>query len=207
MWVFQPNIRMATSPTPDRHSCPSGDPLRRRLIGRRPPRLIYRTRAFDHPGGGLALCGIHFPSLFNHCRRSVHLAERPATVASKPSAESARGVSPRAAHRTGLEPLDSSGSCHPPKTAVFRRHQRAPPVPRWPIDSGASDPPPSLCPHYRDFITTTGQSAPARRIGTFGLAVSLLVPFPFSIDRQVLKFRALAKMRVTPPSHRTPREQ
>jgi hypothetical protein len=26
--------------------------------------------------------------------------------------ESALGVSPRAAHRTGREPLDSSGSCH-----------------------------------------------------------------------------------------------
>src|SRR5271165_3860896 len=35
-------------------------------------------------------------------------------------AESARGVSPRAAHRSGHEPLDSSGSCHPPKTAAFR---------------------------------------------------------------------------------------
>ena len=34
-------------------------------------------------------------------------------------AESARGIAPRAAHRTGLEPLDSSGSCHPMKTAVL----------------------------------------------------------------------------------------
>ncbi len=34
-------------------------------------------------------------------------------------AESARGISPRAAHRSGLEPLDSSGSCHPMKTAVL----------------------------------------------------------------------------------------
>lgn len=66
------------------------------------------------------------------------------------SAESARGISPRAAHRTGLEPLDSSGSCHPLKTAVFHRHQRTPPVSRWHIDPDASDPPPSLHPHYRD---------------------------------------------------------
>jgi hypothetical protein len=29
------------------------------------------------------------------------------------SAESARGISPRAAHRAGRESLDSSGSCHP----------------------------------------------------------------------------------------------
>jgi len=35
------------------------------------------------------------------------------------NAESARGVSPRAAHRSGRESLDSSGSCHPPKAAAF----------------------------------------------------------------------------------------
>jgi hypothetical protein len=29
------------------------------------------------------------------------------------AAESARGISPRAAHRAGRESLDSSGSCHP----------------------------------------------------------------------------------------------
>jgi hypothetical protein len=36
-------------------------------------------------------------------------------------AESARGIAPRAAHRSGLEPLDSSGSCHPMKAAAFRQ--------------------------------------------------------------------------------------
>src|SRR5208282_3222627 len=46
------------------------------------------------------------------------------------AAESARGVSPRAAHRSGLDTLASSGSCHPLKTAVFRRLQRAPPISR-----------------------------------------------------------------------------
>jgi len=35
------------------------------------------------------------------------------------NAESARGTTPQAAHRSGLEPRDSSGSCHPMKTAVF----------------------------------------------------------------------------------------
>ena len=34
-------------------------------------------------------------------------------------AESARGISPRAAHRSGHEPLDSSGSCHRTKAAAF----------------------------------------------------------------------------------------
>ena len=97
-----------------------------------------------------------------------------------PSAELARGISPRAAHRSVREPLDSYGSCHSPKTAVFRRDLRAPPVSRWPMDPSASDPPPSLHPHYRDFITTTGQSAPVRRIGTFSLVVLPLAPFPLA---------------------------
>jgi hypothetical protein len=123
------------------------------------------------------------------------------------SAESARGISPRAAHRTVREPLDSYGSCHPPKTAVFRRELRAPPVSRWPADRDASDPLPSLHPHYRGFITTTEQSAPVHRIGTFSLADPPLVPFSLRISGQVLKFRAFAQMKVTPPLHRTPREQ
>src|SRR6516164_6637650 len=36
-------------------------------------------------------------------------------------AESARGVSPRAAHRSGLDTLASSGSCHRTKAAASRR--------------------------------------------------------------------------------------
>jgi hypothetical protein len=49
---------------------------------------------------------------------------------SHPEAESPRGVSPRGAHRTVLEPLDSHGSCHPVKAAAFHRHHRVPPVSR-----------------------------------------------------------------------------
>jgi ABC transporter substrate binding protein len=40
-------------------------------------------------------------------------------AASVDNAESARGISPRAAHRSGHEPLDSSGSCHRTKAAAF----------------------------------------------------------------------------------------
>jgi hypothetical protein len=43
-------------------------------------------------------------------------------------AESARGISPRAAHRTGRKPLDLFGSCHPMKAAAFRQNLRVPPV-------------------------------------------------------------------------------
>jgi len=36
------------------------------------------------------------------------------------TAESARGISPRAAHRTGYDTLASSGSCHRKKASPFR---------------------------------------------------------------------------------------
>ena len=51
------------------------------------------------------------------------------------------------------------------------------------------DPPPSLQLHYRAFITTTRQSAPHRRISTFGLAVSAACAFSLSIVGKVLTFR------------------
>ena len=41
-------------------------------------------------------------------------------------------------------------------------------------------PPPSLQPHYRAFVATTRQSAPLRRVGTFGLALEPLAPFPLA---------------------------
>src|SRR4029077_3552800 len=42
------------------------------------------------------------------------------------------------------------------------------------------DPLPSLHGHYTRFITTTEQSAPLRRIGTFGLAVGAACAFPLA---------------------------
>src|SRR5215813_5299118 len=84
-------------------------------------------------------------------------------------AESARGISPRAAHRTGREPLDSSGSCHRTKAAAFH-HLSGSSRCRLTRSSG-DDLPPSLDGHYVRFNATTEQSAPLRRIGTFGLAV------------------------------------
>ena len=42
------------------------------------------------------------------------------------------------------------------------------------------------------FITTTGQSAPLRRIGTFGLAVGAACAFSLGIAGQVLTFRTRA---------------
>ena len=51
------------------------------------------------------------------------------------------------------------------------------------------DPPPSLQPHYRAFVATTRQSAPLRRIGTFGLAVGAACAFSLGIAGKVLTFR------------------
>jgi hypothetical protein len=49
------------------------------------------------------------------------------------NAESARGVSPRAAHRSGRESLDSS--CHPPKAAAFYQGKE---FLRLPVDSNST---------------------------------------------------------------------
>ena len=45
-------------------------------------------------------------------------------------AGSARGISPQAAHRSGREPLDSSGSCHPEEAYRLPPRQGAHPVAR-----------------------------------------------------------------------------
>jgi hypothetical protein len=63
-------------------------------------------------------------------------------------AESARGVSPRAAHRSVRETLASYGSCHPPKAAASHRNPWAHPVSRWLTGPDAGDPLPSLHGHY-----------------------------------------------------------
>jgi hypothetical protein len=44
------------------------------------------------------------------------------------------------------------------------------------------------------FFTTTQQSVPVWRLGTFGLVVLPLVPFPFPSPLQVLKFRMKARI-------------
>src|SRR5882762_11788306 len=40
---------------------------------------------------------------------------------------------PSPSQNSGLEPLDSSGSCHPMRAAALRQNRRAPPVANWPI--------------------------------------------------------------------------
>jgi len=69
------------------------------------------------------------------------------TAATAVFAESARGISPRAAHRSRREPLDSSGSCHRAKAAAFHRLSGSS---RCRLTrSHGDDLPPSLHRHYR----------------------------------------------------------
>ena len=42
-------------------------------------------------------------------------------------------LTPSPSQNSGLEPLDSSGSCHPVRAAALRQNRRAPPVSSWPI--------------------------------------------------------------------------
>ena len=71
----------------------------------------------------------------------------------------------------------------------------------------ADDPPPSLQPHYRAFVATTGQSAPLRRIGTFGLAVLAACAFSLGIAGEVLTFHIGAWLSFAPPTCRLPSGQ
>ena len=54
------------------------------------------------------------------------------------------------------------------------------------------------------FNTTTGQSAPLRRISTFGLAVDAACAFSLGIAGQVLTFRTRARLSFAPPPCRMP---
>src|ERR1700738_4089993 len=98
-------------------------------------------------------------------------------------AEWARGIAPRASHRSGLDTLASSGSCHRAKAAAFR------------CMSGSSrcrltrphvgDPLPSLHGHYTRLITTTVRSSPPLS-GASVLSASRLEPLaPFPLASPV----------------------
>src|SRR5882757_4859531 len=70
--------------------------------------------------------------------------------------------------------------------------------------SNGDDPPPSLHGHYTRFNATTRQSAPVRRIGTFGLAVGAACAFSLGIADQVITFRTRAWLSFAPPTCRMP---
>src|SRR5262249_52062519 len=79
------------------------------------------------------------------------------------------------------------------------------PVGRWPRLNNTA---PSLRPHYRTFLTTTGCSAPVLRVGTLALAVGAACSFSFHAlgvtEQQVLTFRTKAWSSFAPPTCRMP---
>jgi hypothetical protein len=116
-----------------------------------------------------------------------------------------RGISPRAAHRSGREPLDSYGSCHPEKAAAFRQDKE---FLRLPVDSistwvTCSLRSASITPPLRYYEAV--RPWPAHPV----LSASWCSTCAFSlcITDPVLKLRTKARIRVMPPIHRTPHDQ
>ena len=93
-----------------------------------------------------------------------------------------------------------------------------PASPRLTAQASQDDPPPSLQPHYRAFIATTGRSAPVPHIGTQPLTDQPLGVLPSTSDRrpqplhwpptgagrQVPTFHTEARTKLAPPPCRTP---
>jgi hypothetical protein len=100
--------------------------------------------------------------------------------------ESPGGISPPGAPKTVREPLDSHGSrCSTVGTRAtgFTSSTgssccQMASVGPWPRLNNAA---PSVQPHYRAFIPTTGHSAPVLRIGTLALAVGAACGFSLGI--------------------------
>ena len=78
------------------------------------------------------------------------------------------------------------------------------PLPVDQVDHDPNGPPPSLREHYTRIIATPRQSAPRRRIGTFGLAVVAACAFSLSIAGKVLTFRTRAWLSFAPSTCRMP---
>src|ERR1035438_751792 len=120
-------------------------------------------------------------------------------------AESARGISPRAAHRSGRESLDSSGSCHPEEGCRLPPRQE---FLRLPVDSISTW---VTCPLRSTGITPLLRYYEAVRPWSvhryFRPRGSSTCAFSFSITDPVLKFRTKAQIRVMPPIRRTPHGQ
>src|SRR6516165_8689870 len=121
------------------------------------------------------------------------------------AAESARGVSPRAAHRSGLDTLASSGSFHRTKAAASRRELELLLLPVGSLPTSVT------CPLRSTGITPLpryyGAVRPYPPHRYFRPRSVAACTFSLGIAGQVLKFHTRARMRVMPPIHRTPRGQ
>jgi hypothetical protein len=87
---------------------------------------VMTARRFDCLGpypqaGPTPACSVARKAPLRHRQSSRPHSMPIGLMAGGAGAESARGISPRAAHRSGLDTLASSGSCHRTKAAAFRR--------------------------------------------------------------------------------------
>src|SRR5260370_5861682 len=135
-------------------------------------------------------------------RLGEHLGRMPQNRA---AAESARGVSPRAAHRSGLDTLASSGSCHRTKAAASRRELELLLLPVGSLPTSVT------CPLRSTGITPLpryyGAVRPCPPHRYFRPRSFAACTFSLGIAGQVLKFRTRARTRGMPPIHRAPRGQ
>ena len=129
----------------------------------------------------------------------------PVRMAGAAHAESARGISPRAAHRSGLDTLASSGSCHRTKAAASRRELELLLLPVGSLPTSVT------CPLRSTGITPLpryyGAVRPCPPHRYFRPRSFAACTFSLGIAGQVLKFRTRARTRVMPPIHRAPRGQ
>ena len=115
-------------------------------------------------------------------------------------AESAQGISPRAAHRFGRETLTSSGSCHPKEGCRLPSRQEflrlsVDSIPMWMTCSLRSTGVTPL-PHYYEAVRPWPVHRYFRPRGSATCALSLVITDP------VLKFPTRAKIRVMPSIRR-----
>ena len=144
------------------------------------------------------------------CEMAAHFHQRhvfrgPPIMPDGGIAESARGIAPRAAHRTVRKPRDLHGSCNRGKAAAFRLAYG---FFLFPVDPNQT----SIAGPLRSTIITIAstllRSRPSLiRASVFLLYGSSACAFSLSISDQVLKFHTNACMRVAPPIHRTPHGQ
>src|SRR5689334_2130592 len=110
-------------------------------------------------------------------------------------------------HPEPLTEPDVSLSTPPARATLSAETRRFLLLPVDQTDLDAGGPPPSLHRHYPASTLLRGGPPLKERFGTFSLAGPPLGPFPFPSPPQVLKFPTKARLRVTPPIHRTPQDQ
>jgi hypothetical protein len=135
---------------------------------------VARTAGAKHTIGNAALPKLAHRDLASriHVRNAAESGQKRTDA----NVESPGGISPPGAPKTVREPLDSHGSrCSTVGTRAtgFTSSTgssccQMASVGPWPRLNNAA---PSVQPHYKAFIPTTGHSAPVLRIGTLVLAV------------------------------------